>query len=71
MFEKLLTCKTEELYWHAEEISKHIEKDDVEPFIRALWKRVPELTVPQEKKLHQLGRKLLKQFGMKPIKFES
>ena len=70
MFEILLTCKIEELYQHAEQISKKIEKENVEPFIRTLWKRVPELSVPQEKKLHKLGRKILKQFDMKPIRDE-
>ena len=68
MFEILLTCKIEELYQHAEQISKKIEKENVEPFIRTLWRRVPELSVPQEKKLHKLGRKILKQFDMKPIR---
>ena len=68
MFEILLSCKIEELYQHAEQISKKLEKENVEPFIRTLWKRVPELSVPQEKKLHAFGRRILKQFDMKPIR---
>ena len=70
MFEIVLTCKIEELYQHAEQISKTLKKEDVEPFIRTLWKRVPELSVSEEKKLHKLGRKILKQFDMKPIRDE-
>ena len=41
--------------------------DNAETFIRILWNRVPELTDEQEKRLHQLGRKVRKQFNMKPI----
>lgn len=36
--------------------------------IRILWSRVPELTDEQEKRLHQLGRKVRKRFHMKPIR---
>ena len=68
MFEILLSCKIDELYQYAEVISKSLEQKDVETFIRTLWKRVPELSVPQEKQLHKLGRKILKQFSMKPIR---
>jgi len=68
MFEILLTCKTEELQQNAERISKSLESENVEEFIHTLKKRVPELTVIQEKKLHKLGRKILKQFNMKPIR---
>ena len=68
MFEILITCSVEDLYKEAENISKSLKKNDVEMFIRTLKKRVPELTVEQEKKLHKLGRKILKQFNMKPIR---
>ena len=69
MFEILLTCKTEELQKNAEMISASLESNnDVETFIRALKTRVPELTVEQEKRLHKLGRRILKQFNMKPIR---
>ncbi len=68
MFEILLTCTTQELQKYAEEISQDIQKDDVETFIRTLWKRVPDLSVEQEKKLHQLGRRVLKRFNMGRIR---
>jgi hypothetical protein len=68
MFDILLTCKPDELQKHAELIASTVEKDDVETFIRTLWKRVPELTVEQEKELHKLGRRVLKKFGMHRIK---
>jgi len=68
VFEILLTCKPEELQQNAERISVSLESENVEEYIRALKKRVPELTVEQEKKLHKLGRKILKQFNMKPIR---
>lgn len=67
MFDILLTCKAEELQHYAEELSKNLNKEEVEPFIRTLWTRVPELSVEQEKKLHQLGRKILKRFNMERI----
>ena len=38
--------------------------------IITLFKRAPELTEEQEKKLHQLGRKVRKKFEMKPIRME-
>jgi len=68
MFDELITCAVEDLYKEAEDISKTLKKEDVETFIRTLKKRVPELTVVQEKELHRLGRKILKQFDMKPIR---
>lgn len=68
MFEILLTCKPEQLQSYAEEISQDLQAEDVELFIRTLWKRVPELSVEQEKKLHQLGRKILKRFHMSRIR---
>lgn len=64
MFEILLTCSPEKLQYYAEEIAQNLEAEQVEAFIRTLWKRVPELSVEQEKKLHQLGRKTLKRFHM-------
>lgn len=68
LFDILLNCRVEELQKEAEQIVNSIEKNEVETFIRILWKRVPELTVEQEKQLHKLGRKVLKKFGMKPIR---
>lgn len=67
-FDILLTCTTEQLQHYAEEVAQNIKAEEVEPFIRTLWKRVPELSVEQEKKLHQLGRKTLKRFHMSRIK---
>ena len=49
MFEILLTCKPEELQQNAEQISTYLESKNAEEFIRILKKRVPELTVIQEK----------------------
>lgn len=68
MFEILLDCKPEELQQNAERISVSLEQKNVEEFIRTLKKRVPELTVAQEKQLHKLGRQILKRFNMKPLK---
>ena len=56
MFDELTTCKPEELQEYAE------------TFIRILWNRVSELTDEQEKRLHQLGRKVRKRFNMEPIR---
>ena len=68
MFYELTTCKPEELREHAERIAKILNPDHAEAFIRILWNRVPELTDEQERKLHQLGRKVRKQFHMRPIR---
>ena len=68
MFDELTTCKPEELQEHAEKIAQTLNADNAETFIHILWKRVPELTDEQEKRLHQLGRKVRKQFNMKPIR---
>lgn len=68
MFDELIACRPEELQEHAERIAKTLNVDNAEAFIRILWKRVPELTDEQERKLHQLGRKVRKQFNMKPIR---
>lgn len=68
MFDELTTCKPEELQEYAERIAKMLNDDNAETFIRTLWKRVPELTNEQEKRLHQLGRKVRKRFNMKPIR---
>jgi len=70
MFDILLTCKVNELKQKAEQISASLKPDEVEPFIRALWTRVPELTVVQEKELHKLGRKILKRFSMNPFRLK-
>jgi len=50
MFEILLTCKPEELQQNAERISMSLELENAEEYIRALKKRVPELTVEETKK---------------------
>ena len=68
MFDELTTCKPEELQKHAEKIAQTLNADNAETFIRILWKRVPELSDEQEKRLHQLGRKVRKRFNMKPIR---
>lgn len=68
MFDELTACRPEELQEHAERIAKTLHVDNAEAFIRILWKRVPELTDEQERGLHQLGRKVRKQFNMKPIR---
>lgn len=68
MFDELTACRPEELQEHAERIAKTLDSDNAETFIRILWKRVPELTDEQEKRLHQLGRKVRKKFHMKPIR---
>lgn len=68
MFDELTICKPAELREHAEKMAKMLNADNAEAFIRILWSRVPELTDEQEKRLHQLGRKVCKQFHMKPIR---
>lgn len=68
MFDELKTCKPEELQEYAERIVKILNADNAEIFIRILWNRVPELISEQEKRLHQLGRKVRKRFHMKPIR---
>lgn len=68
MFDELTTCKPEALQGYAEKIAGTLNADNAEAFIRILWKRVPELTEEQERKLHQLGRKVRKQFHMKPVR---
>ena len=71
MFEILLTCKREELLFYTQKISLSIKtKEEAEELIRTLWKRVPELSIEQEKELHRLGRKIRKRFGMKPVVIE-
>lgn len=69
MFEILLTCSLEELLGYTETLSAQIETaEEAEKLIRMLWKRVPELTVQQEKDLHKLARKIRKRFHLKPIR---
>ena len=68
MIDELKTCRPEELQEHAERIARTLHADNAEAFIRILWQRVPELTDEQERRLHQLGRKVRKQFHMKPIR---
>lgn len=68
MFGILSVCKPEELLQYAEQFYPLLESEaDAEKLIRILWKRVPELTIQQEKELHKLGRRIRKKFGMKPI----
>lgn len=68
MFDELTACKPEELQEHAERIAETLNAGNAEAFIRVLWSRVPELKDEQEKRLHQLGRKVRKRFNMKPIR---
>ena len=68
MIDELKTCRPEELQEHDERIARTLHADNAEAFIRILWQRVPELTDEQERRLHQLGRKVRKQFNMKPIR---
>lgn len=69
MFEKILTCRPEELLLNTEILFAQTETaENAEILIRMLLKRVPELTVQQEKDLHKLGRKIRKKFNIKPIK---
>lgn len=69
MFEIISTCRPEELLRYTEILSTQIEiAEDAEKLIRMLWKRVPELTVQQERDLHKLGRKIRKKFHLKPIR---
>ena len=54
------------------DVMKHypytFDENRVREWIITLFKRAPELTEDQEKKLHQLSRKVRKKFGMKPIR---
>lgn len=69
MFEILLSCKTEELLYNTERLFVSLKDEiEAEELIRTLWKRIPELTIQEEKELHKLGRKIRKKFNMKPIK---
>lgn len=69
MFEVLLTCKIEELYHNAEILIENLSSEEMAgEYIIMLFQRVPELTEEQEKKLHQLGGKIRKKFGMKPVR---
>lgn len=68
MFKILSVCSAEELLQYTEQFYPLLEnEEEAEKFIRILWKRVPELTIQQEKELHKLGRKIRKKFNMKPI----
>lgn len=49
MFKELLNCSVDELQQYAEKMSLTLKEENVELFIRTLWKRVPELNVEQEK----------------------
>jgi len=71
MFEVLLTCTTEELYHNAEILAENLTSEEMaREYIIRLFQRAPELTEEQEKKLHQLGRKVRKKFGMKPVRID-
>lgn len=71
MFEVLLTCTTEELYHNAEIFAENLTSEEMaREYIIRLFQRAPELTEEQEKKLHQLGRRVRKKFGMKPVRID-
>lgn len=68
MFDMLLTCNIEDLLSYTEQLSESLkDSEEASKLIRVLWKRVPELTIEQEKQLHKLGRKIRKRFHMKPV----
>ena len=71
MYEEMTICRTNDLYEIAERLAETITSEEMaREWIITLFKRAPELTEEQEKKLHQLGRKVRKKFGMKPIRME-
>lgn len=72
MFDILETCSADELYRNAKILANELTSEDMaREWIIALFRRTSELTVEQEKKLHQLGRKVRKKFRMKPVRLES
>lgn len=71
MFDELLGCSTDELYANAVRLAEQLTTEEMaKEWIITLFKRVPELTEEQEKKLHQLVCKVRKKFGMKPVRIE-
>ena len=68
---EMMTCRINDLYEIAERLAETITSEEMaREWIITLFKRAPELTEEQEKKLHQLGRKVRKKFGMKHIRME-
>jgi len=71
MYEEMMTCRINDLYEIAERLAETLTSEEMaKEWIITLFKRALELTEEQEKKLHQLGRKVRKKFGMKPIRME-
>jgi len=71
MYEELVTYPPEELYQISEPAAEKLaDAEEAREFILTVFKRVPELTEEQEKRLHKLGRSVRKRFGMKPVKPE-
>ena len=71
MYEEMMICRINDLYEIAERLAETITSEEMaREWIITLFKRAPELTEEQEKKLHQLSRKVRKKFGMKPIRME-
>lgn len=71
MYEEMMIRRINDLYEIAERLAETITSEEMaREWIITLFKRAPELTEEQEKKLHQLGRKVRKKFGMKPIRME-
>ena len=68
MYEEMMTCRINDLSEIAERLAELTSEEMAREWIITLFKRAPELTEDQEKKLHQLGRKVRKKFGMKPIR---
>ena len=71
MYEEMMICRINDLYKIAERLAETLTSEEMaREWIITLFKRAPELTEEQEKKLHQLSRKVRKKFGMKPIRME-
>ncbi|MBD3109121.1 hypothetical protein IEO70_12260 [Bacillus sp. AGMB 02131] len=69
MFKEMMTCTTEDLYEIAEKLATTLTSEEMaREWI--ITQRAHELSDEQEKKLHQLGRKVRKKFGMKPVRIE-
>lgn len=59
MFEILSVCKPEELLQYTAQFYPLLgNEEDAERLICILWNRVSDLTIQQEKELHNLGRKI-------------
>lgn len=69
MFDELLSCSTDELYSNAVRLAEQLITEEMaREWIITLFQSTPELNAEQEKKLHQLGRKVRKKFEMKPVR---